>query len=104
MAPIKTSGLQLCHKYYTMSEATEIEKKSLEAHVELCAERYNQLEARFEHVDGKINHLETLLREVHDMVQRISEKRTDQLIGWGVGIIGTLVATTVYLVTNYVLK
>jgi hypothetical protein len=87
-----------------MSDATEIEKKSLEAHVELCAERYNQLEARFEHVDGKINHLEILLREVHDMVQRMSEKRTDQLIGWGVGIIGALVATTIYLITNYVLK
>jgi hypothetical protein len=87
-----------------MSEATEIEKKSLEAHVELCAERYNQLEARFEHVDGRIGHLETLLREVHDMVQRMSEKRTDQLIGWGVGIIGALVATTIYLVTNYVFK
>ena len=87
-----------------MSEATEIEKKSLEAHVELCAERYNQLEARFEHVDDRIGHLETLLREVHDMVQRMSEKRTDQLIGWGVGIIGALVATTIYLVTNYVFK
>jgi hypothetical protein len=87
-----------------MSEATEIEKKSLEAHVELCAERYNQLEARFEHVDGKINHLETLLREVHDMVQRMSEKRTDQLIGWGVGLIGALTAAVIYLVTNYVLK
>ena len=86
-----------------MSDATEIEKKSLEAHVELCAERYNQLEARFEHVDGKIGHLDTLLREVHDMVQRMSEKRTDQLIGWGVGIIGALVATTIYLVLNYVL-
>jgi hypothetical protein len=87
-----------------MSEATEIEKKSLEAHVELCAERYNQLEARFEHVDNKISHLETLLREVHDMVQRMSEKRTDQIIGWGIGIIGALAASTVYLITNYVLK
>jgi hypothetical protein len=86
-----------------MSEATDIEKKSLEAHVELCAERYNQLEARFEHVDGKINHLETLLREVHDMVHRISEKRTDQLIGWGVGLIGALSATVIYLITHYVL-
>jgi hypothetical protein len=86
-----------------MNEATEIEKKSLEAHVELCAERYNQLEARFEQVDGKIGHLETLLREVHNMVQRMSEKRTDQLIGWGVGLIGALTATVIYLVTNYVL-
>jgi hypothetical protein len=87
-----------------MSEATDIEKKSLEAHVELCAERYSQLEQRFEHVDGKINGLEKLMREVHDMVGRINEKRNDQLISWGLGIIGALIATTVYLTTTYVLK
>jgi archaellum component FlaC len=87
-----------------MSEATDIEKKSLEAHVELCAERYNQLEQRFEHVDDKINGLEKLMREVHDMVARLNEKRNDQLISWGIGIIGALIATTVYLVTTYVLK
>lgn len=87
-----------------MAETTEIEKKSLEAHVELCAERYNQLEQRFEHVEGKISGLGILLREVHDMVQRMTEKRTDQILGWGVGIIGALTATVVYLVTQYVLK
>jgi archaellum component FlaC len=87
-----------------MSEATDIEKKSLEAHVELCAERYNQLEQRFEHVDEKIDGLEKLMREVHDMVARINEKRNDQLISWGLGIIGALIATTVYLTTTYVLK
>jgi archaellum component FlaC len=87
-----------------MSEATDIEKKSLEAHVELCAERYNQLEQRFEHVDDKIDGLEKLMREVHDMVARINEKRNDQLISWGLGIIGALIATTVYLITTYVLK
>ena len=87
-----------------MSEATDIEKKSLEAHVELCAERYNQLEQRFENVDNKINSLEQLMREVHDMVARINEKRTDQIISWGLGIIGGLVATTVYLITHYVIK
>ena len=87
-----------------MAETTEIEKKSLEAHVELCAERYNQLEQRFEHVDGKISALEILMREVHDMVQRMAEKRTDQIISWGVGIIGALIATTSYLLVQYVFK
>jgi len=87
-----------------MSEATEIEKKSLEAHVELCAERYNQLEQRFEHVDEKINGLEKLMREVHDMVAKINEKRNDQLISWGIGIIGGLMAVVVYLATHYVFK
>jgi archaellum component FlaC len=87
-----------------MSEATDIEKKSLEAHVELCAERYNQLEQRFEHVDDKIDGLEKLMREVHDMVARLNEKRNDQLISWGLGIIGALIAITVYLTTTYVFK
>jgi prefoldin subunit 5 len=87
-----------------MAETTEIEKKSLEAHVELCAERYNQLDQQFKHVDGKISALEVVIREVHDMVQKMSDRRTDQLINWGVGIIGGLIATTVYLITNYVLK
>jgi chaperonin cofactor prefoldin len=87
-----------------MSEATDIEKKSLEAHVELCAERYNQLEQRFEHVDSKINSLQTLLREVHDMVAKLNEKRNDQIISWGLGIIGGLVALSAYLIVNYVFK
>lgn len=87
-----------------MVEPTDIEKKSLEAHVELCAERYNQLEKRFEHVEGKMVGLEMLMKEVHDMVQKMAEKRTDQLISWGVGIIGALVASTVYLLVTYVLK
>jgi chaperonin cofactor prefoldin len=87
-----------------MSEATDIEKKSLEAHVELCAERYNQLEQRFEHVDNKISSLENLMREVHDMVAKINEKRNDQIISWGLGVIGGLIAITAYLLVNYVFK
>jgi predicted nucleic acid-binding Zn-ribbon protein len=87
-----------------MSEATDIEKKSLEAHVELCAERYNQLEQRFEHVDNKISSLESLMREVHDMVAKINEKRNDQIISWGLAVIGGLVALSAYLIVNYVLK
>jgi uncharacterized coiled-coil DUF342 family protein len=87
-----------------MAETTEIEKKSLEAHVELCAERYNQLEQQFRHVDSKISSLEAIVREVHDMVQKMTEKRTDQLISWGVGIIGALVASTIYLLVTYVFK
>ena len=87
-----------------MSDTTDIEKKSLEAHVELCAERYNALEQRFEHVEGKISALNTLLREVHDMVAKINEKRTDQLINWGIGLIGGLVALSGYLISHYVIK
>jgi chromosome segregation ATPase len=87
-----------------MVDTTDIEKKSLEAHVELCAERYNALETRLDHVNSKITELSDMIRRVHDMVHKISEKRTDQLINWGVGIISALLAGMVYLITTYVLK
>jgi hypothetical protein len=72
--------------------------------VELCAERYNALEQRLDHVDARISTLSDIIREVHDMMQKMSEKRNDQIISWGLGIIGALTATTVYLVTQYVFK
>ena len=87
-----------------MAETTEIEKKSLEAHVELCAERYNALENRLDHVDARISTLSDIIREVHDMMLKMSEKRNDQIISWGLGIIGALATTTVYLITQYVFK
>lgn len=87
-----------------MVDTTNIEKKSLEAHVELCAERYGALESRLDNVDSKISQLEKIICEVRDMVQSMAEKRNDQLINWGIGTIGTLVAVVGYLVTQYVLK
>ena len=41
-----------------MSETTEIEKKSLEAHVELCAERYSSLDQRLDNLNVNINKVE----------------------------------------------
>jgi prefoldin subunit 5 len=87
-----------------MSETTEIEKKSLEAHVELCAERYRNLDERLEHMDEKIGAVEKIVREVHDMINLMSEKRNAQLINWGAGIIVGLLGAMGWLLTHYVLK
>jgi hypothetical protein len=86
-----------------MSETTDLEKKSLEAHVDLCAQRYRFLEQKFVQVEEKINDQSTVIREVHDMVQSMSEKRNDQLVNWGIGIIGMLLGTIAYLVTTFVI-
>ena len=87
-----------------MSETTEIEKKSLEAHVELCAERYRFLEQKLSHMDDKIENQGTVIREVHDMVQNISEKRNDQVVAWGIGLIAVLIGIVGYLLSVFVIK
>lgn len=83
-----------------MSEPTEIEKKSLEAHVELCAERYSSLDQRLNSITSKVSAVETLVREVHDMIFLASEKRNTQLINWGIGIIVFLAAIIGFLIKN----
>jgi hypothetical protein len=87
-----------------MSETTDLEKKSLEAHVDLCAQRYRFLEQKFHAVEEKITEQGIVVREVHDMVQNMAEKRTDQIMGWGMGVIGALVAIVGYLLAVYVIK
>lgn len=85
-------------------DTTDIEKKSLEAHVELCAERYKFLENKLEVLENKISKLTCGIDEIKDMVSGINQKRNDQIIGWGLGIIAALLASLGWLITNYVLK
>ena len=87
-----------------MVEATDIEKKSLEAHVELCAERYNALEDKMSAMSESISHLCAMVQDVKASVSKMSEKNNDRLITWGIGIIGFLGASTIYLITHYVFK
>jgi 5-bromo-4-chloroindolyl phosphate hydrolysis protein len=85
-------------------ETTDIEKKSLETHVELCAQRYKYLEEKLETVEQTVINLNTVIREVHDMMQVMSQRNTDRLINWGVGIIVSLVGIVGWLLAQYVLK
>ena len=85
-----------------MTDTTDIEKKSLEAHVELCAQRYKFLEEKLDTFEEKMNTVAATVSSVKDCVQKISEKDNDRLINWGIGIIGFLVATVGYLLKHYV--
>jgi len=87
-----------------MADTTDIEKKSLEAHVELCAQRYNALEKSIEDVKQDTADLKTSIRSVHEAVVKMGDNRNSQLIGWGIGVIGFLTAALGYMVTHYVLK
>lgn len=94
---------------------TEIEKKSLEAHVELCAERYKSLEDRLDKVNDRIDHLdekidikigkmEATLEKIIVKLDTVQSERNKQLINWGGGTIAVLSATLAtvlwYLITK----
>ena len=87
-----------------MSDTTDIEKKSLEAHVELCAERYRFLEEKLENMEDKINGMNAVIREIHDGVMAFAERRNSQIMAFGVGLTATLLGIIGFLLTTYVLK
>ena len=87
-----------------MVDPTDIEKKSLEAHVELCAERYRALETQFTEVKKDICEVKELAEKTHGLVHLLTEKRNDQMMSWGIAIIGALTATVAWLLVTYFFK
>ena len=85
-----------------MVDTTDIEKKSLEAHVELCAERYRMLELKVETVEREVSEVKGMVSDVHGIVRKMGEKRNDQIITWGVGIIGVLLGIIGWLTAHYI--
>lgn len=80
-----------------MADTTELEKKSLEAHVDLCAQRYRFLEEKITDMDEKIQAVGDAVSDVKASVDKMAEKNNDRLINWGVGIIVFLVGIIGYL-------
>ena len=70
----------------------KIEKESLEAHVDMCSERYNGLHRELKNLSSRMDKFERMLTEMRDMMMKMKTDRQSQLISWGIGIIGTLVA------------
>ena len=87
-----------------MSQTTDIEKKSLEAHVELCAERYKLLETKLEAVELGVRSNTGMLQDLREAMRKVSEKNNDRLIKWGVGIIAALAGTCGWLLTHYLTR
>ena len=87
-----------------MVDTTDIEKKSLEAHVELCAERYRHLELKLENLEADVSSVKVTAREIHETVTQLNNQRNNQLLNWAVGSIGVLMATLGYMISHYVIK
>ena len=71
--------------------ATQSERKHLEAHVDLCAERYDRLEQRLESV-------ETAVTDLKDVMIDESKRTSKIIIGSAATVVGGLLSTVVALV------
>lgn len=69
-----------------MSASTDIEKKSLEAHVELCAERYSNLENKLENLDSRMDKLEGHIVDIKDSLNKVGGEGNKTLITIGTAV------------------
>jgi hypothetical protein len=76
-----------------MASPTDIEKENLEAHVELCAQRYDALETRLTSVEKKISTL-----------QETIEKSSLNTIKILIGTAGTVIVAVLSLLGVVVTK
>lgn len=77
-----------------MAKATRLERESLEAHVDLCEQRYINLETRLEKVEIKMEH-------IHQDIQNGNKSLIKVVIGATGTIIAGLLSTIVVLLINF---
>ena len=76
-----------------MSEPSDIEKKSLEAHVDLCALRYGQLDSRLTALEQKVD-------GIHSDILEGQKSMTKVIIGTA----GTIIAGVLGIVVTILMK
>jgi hypothetical protein len=90
-----------------LSKVTDIERESLEAHVELCAERYDRMAEKMAEKMGKLEErmdtIETTLEEIKIILTDKETKVYRKLISIGIATIGTL-STTVIGMIIYIVR
>jgi len=75
------------------TSTTQLEKESLEAHVDLCAIRYQNLDARLNSVEEKIDNIHNDIKDGQNSLVKV-------LIGTAGTIVAGLLSTIVVLLMN----
>lgn len=81
-------------------QQSRLERENLEAHVDLCGERYRVLEEKLDRLESKIAHLTEHVERLHD--QQTSDKIAGNkvVIGAAGTVIAGLLSTVVLLLMN----
>jgi hypothetical protein len=73
--------------------ATKLEKENLEAHVDLCEQRYKNLETRMVNIENKVEH-------IHRDITSGQKSMTKVIIGAAGTIVAGLLSTIVVILIN----
>ena len=87
-----------------MSTPSEIEKQSLEAHVEICAVRYANLETKLENLEHRMDKLEGYLIGIKDSLDEKLEGRGKQSVSIIVTILSVVLTGLLGLLAHIVFK
>lgn len=80
--------------------STDIEKKSLEAHVELCAERYNNLDERLSSLDTRMGKIEELIIEIKTAIATAPNESNKTIIAIGATLCGAMIGGIITLIVH----
>jgi chromosome segregation ATPase len=85
-------------------ETLDAERTSLDLHVDLCAQRYNQLLNKFDDVEVRFEKIESMLVEIKDTISANKTDNTEKYLKWGGGVIFVLSTALIGLVTHLLFK
>jgi len=87
-----------------MASPSDIEKESLEAHVELCAIRYASLDQKLSSLDRRMGKLEDLIVDLKNSVRTSSSNNNAQTINIFTTIVSVLIAGILGFISQGIFK
>jgi hypothetical protein len=78
----------------TIAQSTDLEKESLEAHVDLCAIRYAQLDQRLTKVEDKLDSIALDMKNGNDSLIKV-------IVGAAGSIVAGLLSTIIVMITQF---
>lgn len=79
---------------------TSLERTNLEAHVDLCAERYKGLESRLDKVEKAVKDLHTEMRAMHDENVKNHQSTNKIMLGAAATVTAGILSTIIVLLMN----
>ena len=77
-----------------MARATTLERENLEAHVDLCEQRYNNLELRLSKIETKVEHIHADITQGNKSMVKVIIGATGTIVA---GLLSTIVVILVTL-------